>query len=202
MSDSLMTDAAGTEDAAAPAQHGPGGDSPPPLSTDLTVLQSYSPAMLFAPGQIDKVLAAIEAEARKLEPDVSTPRGRTEIRAMASKVTRSKTLLDDAGKALTEDWRKRTSAVNADRRIIRDRLENLAAAVRRPLTDFENAEKARVDGHEAAILEIEALAQFNPADGAPSAAEIEARLSRAQATGDRDWREFAKRAADARANAV
>src|SRR4051812_22277855 len=122
MSDTLTTEASDSHDAPAPSAQAIETPDSLPVSTDLTVLQSYPPTALFAPGQIDKVLAAIEAEARKLKPDVSTPRGRMEIRAMATRVTRSKTALDDAGKTLTEEWRKRTSAVNVERRVVRDRL--------------------------------------------------------------------------------
>ena len=93
----------------------------------------------------------IKEETDKLVPDVSTQNGRDKIRAMAAKVTRTKTVIDNARKALTEDWRRQTNTVNAAGKVIRERLAALADDVRKPLTDWEDAEDARVERCQAVI---------------------------------------------------
>lgn len=89
--------------------------------------------------------ARMKAETDQFVADVSTVKGRGEIAAIAYKVTRTKTAIDAAGKKLNEDARAKINAVDASRRKIRDELDALADAVRKPLTEWEDAEKERSD---------------------------------------------------------
>lgn len=150
-------------------------------------------ADVFAPGGVQALLDRIEREVRSVRADISTASGRDQIRSLAYKVARSKTALDAMGKALTDEWRSRTDAVNAERRAIRDRLDALAEDVRRPLTAWEQAEKDRVAGHERALAEMVEAPGYGATE---TAAEIELRLSYLRSYPARDWREFAQRAAD------
>jgi len=101
--------------------------------------------------KFDQFYERMKAETDKVDADVLTPKGRDEIRSMAYRVTRSKTAIDAAAKQLTEEWRTKTAAVNEQRKVIVGRLDTLAAEVRKPLTEWEEAEKARVDGCRAII---------------------------------------------------
>ncbi|MGV1682964.1 hypothetical protein [Sphingopyxis sp. NJF-3] len=87
--------------------------------------------------------AHIQAEVDAFEPDVSTAKGRDAIKSLAYKITRTKTAIDAAGKELNEEARQRINAVDAERRAARDHLDGLAKKVRQPLTEWEEAEKAR-----------------------------------------------------------
>ncbi|WP_306150668.1 hypothetical protein [Roseovarius sp. MMSF_3281] len=75
--------------------------------------------------------------------DVTTARGRKEIASIAHKVARSKTTLDKAGKALTDDARAKIEAVNGERRKVRDTLDDLKERVRKPLDEWEEKEQKR-----------------------------------------------------------
>jgi hypothetical protein len=173
-----------------------------PLSA-LTVTSALVPAAVFASGGVDDILARVKAEARAVKTDISTPAGRKAVASLAYKIARSKTALDDMGKSLGEDMRKRVDAINADRRRIRDELDALGDEIRAPLTAFENAEKSRVEAHEAAIKDIEARGSGGFAGPPQTAARIAEVLDGARAIHhNRDWQEFAKRAADARELAV
>ena len=151
------------------------------------------PAEVFATGGVRALLDKIEREVRAVRTDISTPAGRDQVRSLAYKVARSKTALDAMGKGLTDEWRARTDAVNAERRAIRDRLDALAEQVRKPLTEWEDAEKARVAGHERALAEMVEAPGYGATE---TAAELELRLSYLRSYPARDWREFAQRAAD------
>jgi colicin import membrane protein len=168
------------------------------MSNEITALpKAITPAVVYqTKGGVDDVIAKIKAEVSTLDPDVSTEAGRQLIRSTAYKVARSKTLLDDMGKRLIEDARKTVDSVNADRRRLRDELDKLGAEVRRPLTEFEYAEQRRIEEHENALRHIIILSE----DLLPSTSlELEGRYQQLQAfCPDRDWQEFAKRAADAR----
>jgi colicin import membrane protein len=175
------------------------------MSNEVTVLpKAITPAVVYqTKGGVDDVIAKIKAEVSTFDPDVSTEAGRAEIRSMAYKVTRSKTLLDDMGKKLGEEWRLSIEKVNADRRRLREELEALAAAVRGPLTEYEEAEQRRRDAHEQAINQIQLLGEVallrSPVTPDKSSDELEGLyLNLQKLYADRDWQEFAKRATDAR----
>ncbi|WP_370194412.1 MULTISPECIES: hypothetical protein [Aurantimonas] len=114
--------------------------------------------------KFDEFYSEIEREVKAFEPDLSTVTSRKEIASLAYKVARTKTAIDEAGKLLTEDKRKEIKIVDASRKTIRDRLDALRDEARRPLDEWEIAEKARVEKHEALIAEIEIAAIVAPED--------------------------------------
>ncbi|MCP5020047.1 MAG: cell envelope biogenesis protein TolA, partial [Ketobacter sp.] len=91
--------------------------------------------------------------ARSIVPDLETATGRRNIASLARKVSSSKVALDDLGIGLVAGWKAKASLVDAERKIIRDRLDALRVEIRQPLTDWEEAEKAKA----AAILAAEKL---------------------------------------------
>lgn len=109
-------------------------------------------------GGIEALLERIKAETANFVPDVSTAKGREAIASLAHKVARSKTFIDEAGKELVEADKKRIKRIDDERKKARDTLDQLKAEVRKPLTDWETAEQARVDGIKARIEEMRVLA--------------------------------------------
>ncbi|AWJ93264.1 hypothetical protein Sp245p_26420 (plasmid) [Azospirillum baldaniorum] len=167
--------------------------------TEIAVVNvtALVPTKVFAPGGVDEILTKLEAEARATAAtlDVSAPKGRKEIASLAYKVARSKTALDDMGKDLVADIKAKAALIDADRRVVRDRLDKLRDDVRRPLDEFEAAEEKRVEQHEAGI------AAFSIA--APGTTEeIAKTLAMVEATPTDGFQEFAKRAAEAKEAAV
>lgn len=169
------------------------------MSTDLVVLQNINPLTVFTTEDAAKtILEKIKEEARKIEPDISTEAGREAIRSMAYKIAKSKTAIDKMGKDLTDEWAKKKKAVDAGRRLFWDELEALQAEVRKPLTEWENAEKLRVEEREGRIAEMSGLLTFlGHSDNGPHPLlpEIEQRLTKLQELVVFDWQEFAERAA-------
>jgi colicin import membrane protein len=165
-------------------------------STELIVLDKLTPAVIFAPGGVDDILAKIASEVRSQHTDISTKAGREAVASLAYKVARSKSALDKMGKDLGETHYRSWKAITAERARIEKDLDALKDEVRKPLTDWENAEKDRIGAHEKAIADIEGMTQF---DAPPTAADIKFRLDAFLALPPRDWEEFAKRgeAADA-----
>lgn len=109
----------------------------------LIVVEKLNPVELFQEGGMGKVLAEIETKAFDCVADVSTEDGRKDIAAVAYKVARSKTLIDDVGKALVADWKKKAKIVDAARKEARDFLDALKDRVRAPLTEWEAIEKTK-----------------------------------------------------------
>ncbi|WP_279141313.1 hypothetical protein [Sphingomonas paucimobilis] len=113
--------------------------------TDIATIVQHDPAIvLIDAGKRDDLFAHILREVEAFEPDLTTAKGRDAIKSFAFKITRTKTAIDAAGKQLNEEARARINVVDAARRDARDKLDKLADQVRRPLTEWEEAEKARL----------------------------------------------------------
>jgi len=162
-------------------------------SMALTVIKSALPAILAA--DQNDILGTLAAKVKAHKPDISTPKGRDEIRSLAAEVASSKVALIKLGKSLTENWRKQTKAVNEECNIIEEKMDALKMQVRQPLTEFENAEKARVAAHEKALQELVSFGLI-PA-GWPSE-HIATRIEELEASEfkTRNWQEFQQRASD------
>lgn len=124
------------------------------MSEALIPLESVNAVEVFTGGGLDDLLARIRTEAVTLVPNVKTVAGRKEIASIAYKVSRSKTAIDDAGKALVADLKKQTGDIDSARKKARDTLDALRDEVRKPLTDWEaeqdRIERERVEAEERA----------------------------------------------------
>lgn len=172
-------------------------------STDLIIKLPAVPDVgtFTDPEEFDRLYSKILEAVKAHVPDVSSKTGRDAIASLAYKVARTKTTLDNQGKALTEEWRSNTTKVNATRNIIKDRLETLQVTVRQPLTDWEEAEQTRVGGHKARLDALIALSKTG--FGRPTS-ELRQLLSDAEntETGAQVWQEFAPQAGVAREDAI
>ena len=131
------------------------------VTTDLitlppkeTALQVYS-----APQGLDPYLAKIKEELDAFVPDVSTKKGRDAIASIAYKVAKGKTALDNIGKDLVAELKDVPKKIDAERKRMRDLLDTWKDEVRRPLTEWESAEEARKQAHQAFIARIQFTGQ-------------------------------------------
>ncbi len=155
------------------------------------------PAIFGKTELVDQLLSRIEAEARSQAPDLSTPKGRKAIASLAYKIAQSKSALDEAGKALNETARAQINAVDAERRKIRDRLDALKDEVRKPLTEWEAKEDARI----ARCKSL--LARFRPASVPASSEGLRGMIAELDAiTVDASWEEFEPEATAAKADCL
>jgi chromosome segregation ATPase len=126
------------------------------MSNELQILPPESAIDVFQCDAVEDIISKIEAEARSIVPDLSTAKGRKAIASTARRVATSKGALDNLGKDLVSEWKSKAKSVDAERRLIRKRLDDLRDEIRQPLTDWENAEEAREQAErEAAELEYD-----------------------------------------------
>lgn len=118
---------------------------------------------------LDPILQKIKEEAEAFIPDTSTKKGRDEIASLAYKVSRSKTALDTAGKELVAKLKEQPKLVDAERKRMRDFLDNLKDAVRQPLTEIEERE----DNIRQAIIDIQFIVDSLTVDCYVTSNEIE-----------------------------
>lgn len=107
---------------------------------------------------IEPYLATVRRHIDAFVPDMTTKKGRDAIKSMAAKVARSKTALDDVGKALVADLKDLPKKIDATRKHMRDTLDAWRDEIREPVTEFEAKEEARIERHTAAIVAVGALA--------------------------------------------
>ena len=158
--------------------------------------ETKTPLIIIPPDTLPMILAAdknnilgdIAAKVAVFVPDVSTDGGRDEMRSLARQIASAKNALIKIGKGLTEGWRDQTKAVNGECNIIEKLMDELRDTVRQPLTDFENAKKARVAGYEAVLTRI--AGELSPTE---DVAVITDRLTWLNNLGDYQWQEFAAR---------
>jgi hypothetical protein len=123
---------------------------------------------------------------------------RKEIASMARKVASSKVALDDLGKDLVSGIKKQATAVDAERKRMRDTLDALRDETRAPLTAWEERDANRMAGHKDALTTLQELVDL-PLE--VSAAEVQSRLETLATFKDRDFEEFTAMADVAWANA-
>jgi hypothetical protein len=157
--------------------------------TALIAIETITAAKLFVPGGVEEIISKLELDVRALpKGDATTEAGRKEIKSLAYKIARSKTALDGLGKEHVAELKRMADVIDADRRIIKDRLDALQEEVRKPVTDWEDAEKRRVEQHENALSAVRAAAVIGPA---VTSAEIAERAQLVMTIAKRDWQEFA-----------
>lgn len=128
-------------------------------TTDLVVIEKANAMTVFkSADQIEDILQKVEREVMSFVPDVTTAKGRKEIASLAYKVAQTKTYLDGLGKDLVAELKEIPKLIDANRKTVRDRLDELKEKARQPLTDYE-AEQERIKQEEEAKRAAEELAK-------------------------------------------
>jgi paraquat-inducible protein B len=136
------------------------------IATDDTRLRD----LFTADSGLVPIITAIEGKVRAFDLDVTTAKGRAEIRALAHKITRSKTYLDGIGKDMVAELKDLPRRIDANRKMMRDQLDALAERTRANLTAYEERTKAFSDR----LNQIDGLtATLASATSAEIAAQIE-----------------------------
>lgn len=147
-------------------------------STDIIALVEATPVMVLTDREkFSQFYDAIKRETDALDADVSTDKGRKAIASMAYRVARTKTAIDEAGKKLNEEARARINAVDESRREIRAQLDTLKDEVRRPLTEWEEAEEARQAECQQTITFLRESATIGPEETAADLRERHGELA-------------------------
>lgn len=174
------------------------------MNTESAVVEMVPQAntMLLVPGMINPVefysnrdkittlLDDIGCQAHAVEHDVSTLKGRTSIAGTAYKVARSKTYLDGLGKALVAEIKQQAAAVDAERKYIRDTLDELRDSIRKPLDEWEEADEARKAAHQSRLVRLGEIA----ASILDTPATLDAKIFELNALMDYQWEEFNQQA--------
>lgn len=83
--------------------------------------------------------------------DLDNQKELKKLSSVSREVASLKVKIDDFGKSLVEDAKKKIKVVDNNRKLVRDELDALRDEIRQPLTDFENAEKTRIQAKDDAV---------------------------------------------------
>ena len=136
---------------------------------ELQVIDQKEIALAFNNDQgiqaiIDSIKSQVNEKFEGVVWDFSKKKDRDTVASLAYKVGRSKTAIDAEGKKLKEQYTVFTKKIDAERKLAREQLEAEQARIRKPLDDWEQAEKDRVAKHEASIRAIRSLYDENTAN--------------------------------------
>jgi len=111
---------------------------------------------------INNLITEIREKASSVVGDVKTVKGRGVYISMASNVRKTKTAIDDAGKALVAEMKKRPALVDASRKKVREALDELAIEIRKPATEWE-AEQERIKAEKEFNAKYDEALEMNAA---------------------------------------
>ena len=173
----------------------------PVINTDLIVVPPDQIDALFQPDGAKQLFDALAEKACALVEDVDTVKGRKAIASIAAKVSRSKTLIDDLGKARVAPAKALIKETDTVRKWWRDNVDALKLEVRKPLTEWEEQEQARIESIRQRIAAFSLAVEG--AAGIGSSAQIAATLDEIRSTPiDDDFGEYVKQAQNAKEAAV
>ncbi len=118
----------------------------------IASIASMGASELYQEGVVDIFLDVIKKQALSEVPiKVGTKAERQHIISMAAKIAKTKVHIDNLGKELVIDWKKKSKLIDSDRRRYREGLDALRDQVRQPVTDWEKAEEQRIYNIKTAI---------------------------------------------------
>lgn len=128
------------------------------MSNELVAIEPKNALAFFTEkDQLEEIIKQVEMEVMTFDHDLSNKARRNKTASLARKVASTKTYLDGLGKELVADWKNKAKVVDANRKMMRDRLDELRDLARKPLTEWEE-EQARIEAEEAAKAEAERIA--------------------------------------------
>ena len=142
--------------------------------------------LIYVSGGLKPFIDRVREEVSGEVPDLSTKKGRDRIASLAAKVSKSKVAVEKPGREYLKRLKEMPKVVEAELRGFVTDMDALRDEVRKPLTDWEAAEAARVAEHKSGL---ESLRNTDTTDA--SAAMIKSLIAdmEAEEIGP-DWEEF------------
>lgn len=145
---------------------------------------------IYVENGLDKFLEQIREGVNEV-PDLSTAKGRARIASLAAQVSRSKTAVEKPGRDYLKRLKEQPKVVEAELRRFVTECDQLRDEVRRPLTEWEDAEKSRSEALQQRLVDLRALADvIDTAGNYLPSADIQARIQEAKSVAlDESWQE-------------
>ena len=114
------------------------------MSKELLVVNKEESKEVFTMDGVNDLIAKVKTTVGPIVYDVSTAKGRENIRSTAAKIAKTRKYIDDIGKEYVADLKALPKKVDAARKHLRDELDDFRDEYRKPLTEYED-ERKRID---------------------------------------------------------
>lgn len=114
---------------------------------------------IFVEGGLKPFIERVRAEVASEVPDISTTKGRQRIASLALKVSKSKVAVEKPGRDYLKRLKEMPKVVEAELREFVREMDALRDATRQPLTEWEQAEAARVERLESRVQQLKVFAE-------------------------------------------
>ncbi|MGR3991624.1 hypothetical protein [Pseudomonas sp. 1121_17] len=121
------------------------------------ISEANAPAIYVA-GGLQQFIDLVKGEVLGEVPDLKTRKGRERIASLAAKVSKSKTAVEKPGRDYLRRLKEMPKVVEAELREFVTKMDTLRDETRRPLTEWEAAEDARIDRHNDRLNWLKTLA--------------------------------------------
>ncbi|GHS80286.1 hypothetical protein PAGU2196_11200 [Pseudomonas sp. PAGU 2196] len=121
------------------------------------ISEENAPAIYVA-GGLQQFIDLVKGEVLGEVPDLKTRKGRERIASLAAKVSKSKTAVEKPGRDYLRRLKEMPKVVEAELREFVTKMDALRDETRRPLTEWEAAEDARIDRHNDRLNWLKTLA--------------------------------------------
>lgn len=108
----------------------------------VTIEEKDIQEVYYSDNGLQVFVDSIDSMVSEFEYDLETAKGKKEIASFANSIARSKTYLDGIGKDLVSGVKAKLKIVDQNRKSMRDQLDELKVKARKPLTDYEEEQKA------------------------------------------------------------
>lgn len=151
--------------------------------------------------KLDAILDQVRQKVVGIVYDMGKRSDRDLCRSDAFKVARCKSAAKDLGSTVARKVKELPKQIDAGRRYLEDGLEEIQKQVRQPLTEWEEAENARVDAHKVNVAWIVGFGDGIDRD--VESATLKACIEELRARViDESWEEFADEARHAKTKAL
>ncbi|WP_054883601.1 hypothetical protein [Pseudomonas sp. NBRC 111130] len=127
------------------------------LITIEEISEANAPAIYVA-GGLQQFIELVKGEIEGEVPDLTTRKGRERIASLAAKVSKSKAAVEKPGRDYLRRLKEMPKVVEAELREFVTKMDTLRDETRRPLTEWEAAEDARIDRHNDRLNWLKTLA--------------------------------------------
>lgn len=128
-------------------------------STELAlpvITEDKYPA-LYVSGGLDSYYQTIREQVMSEVPDLTTKKGIARVKSLAAMVSSSKVAVEKPGREYLKQLKEMPKVIEATLRDWNQKMDSLRDEVRKPVTEMEDAEKARIVALELRINEIKQI---------------------------------------------
>lgn len=144
--------------------------------------------VIYVAGGLQRFVDLVKGQVLTEVPDLTTRKGRERIASLTATVSKSKKAVENPGRDYLRRLKEMPKVVEAELRDFVTKMDALRDETRRPLTEWEQAEAARVARHEQGIAAIKAEGAEL---GLLTAEDLLARIGRVEdVVLDDAWEEF------------